>query len=171
MRLFVGIGLPEGAQRALVPVLHRLDRKGVRVPPPEQLHITLKFLGNIGEDEVPVLRAALGKIRHPSFVVRVAGIGGFPRISRPRLVFAGVEENAFLADLARKVHLATSDIPLDKPFHPHVTIARVADKVNADFSEVEVPEFSFHVTEFRLYSSQTLSTGAVYAVVETYLLV
>lgn len=98
---------------------------------PGNLHLTLKFLGEIGEARIESVAAALGEagLAADPFEARIRGLGAFPSADRPRVVWAGVTEGASeMIALARRVDVALAALgfPRDeRPFSPHVTLGRV----------------------------------------------
>jgi 2'-5' RNA ligase len=100
---------------------------------PENLHVTLKFLGGVDEARlhtlIDVLHTAVR--RHAQFAIDVAGLGAFPSATRPRVLWAGIGGGASaLGALAETVDaaLATAGLPREpRPFSPHVTIGRVRE--------------------------------------------
>jgi 2'-5' RNA ligase len=127
MRLFVAIDPPDPIRDALaaLELRGRLSR-----PPRDQLHLTLRFLGEVDADHVPELIGALA-VQVPRFTLRVAGGGAFPSASRPRVLWAGIggDVDALVA-LATRVEAAVRSVglpPADKPFRAHLTLARVRD--------------------------------------------
>jgi 2'-5' RNA ligase len=166
MRVFIAIVLPEEARE----IVQRLQAplaslRGVRLARPEQVHLTLKFLGEIVEERAPALLAALADIRERAFELSFTSLGTFPNARRPRVLWIGVTNPPELESLSRAVDHATSEVTLDHPFKPHVTIARVvAGKVHIDASlfEQNVPPCRFTVHEFVCYESGLGADGSKY---------
>lgn len=119
MRLFVAIDPPEVVRDALAAL--ELPGRLSRVPR-DQLHLTLRFLGEV--ERVPALDLA-----SPPFSLRVVGGGAFPSAARPRVLWAGIGGDLdALAGLAARVEAAVRSVglpPADKPFRAHLTLARV----------------------------------------------
>lgn len=113
--------------------------------PPENLHITLKFLGETGEDFArraeTALTAALAGV--PGFAVSLAGLGVFPPVGAPRVLWIGIQEGErALAELAARIEdaLAKAGFSREKRrYEPHVTLARFAqgDALPLDVKEHE----------------------------------
>ena len=133
LRLFVALDFPAEMRKALAragrdcsPVL-----PGVRWTRPETLHLTLKFLGDTGAERVPevagALRAALASRSAGRFML--AGLGVFPNVRRPSVVWAGISVGAdWVAGLAAAVDGALVPLgfpPETRPFQPHVTLGRL----------------------------------------------
>lgn len=175
MRAFIAMELSEGIRRSLTEVIEDLKSGGadVRWVKPEGIHLTLKFLGDIGENMVDSLSE---RIEHAAggfapFSLRVAGTGVFPASGRPRVIWAGIEEPGTLGILQRAVEseLQPLGFPSEKrPFHPHLTLGRVRsasrlspllDRLNRQrdrlFGEMTVGGVV-------LFRSTLLPTGAVY---------
>jgi len=98
---------------------------------PGNLHLTLKFLGQVGEERIgPIVDALTRAVSSTkAFEARVQGLGAFPSLTRPRVVWAGVTEGADqMVDLAGRVDAALAALgfaPDARPFSPHVTLGRV----------------------------------------------
>ncbi|MFA4943974.1 MAG: RNA 2',3'-cyclic phosphodiesterase [Lentisphaeria bacterium] len=131
-RLFVAIPLPETVRAALALAIGRLHRAGGRIGwvAPENLHVTLAFLGDLPEERLPAAAAALDQAAagHQPFPLTAAGLGTFGHPRAPRVIWAGLA-----GDLPRLLRLqaavAAAFQPLgfaeDRPFHPHLTLGRV----------------------------------------------
>lgn len=107
--------------------------RGLRWTRPEQTHMTLAFLGDVPVDALPDLKSILEQVAadSPAFDVEVQGIGGFPRAERPRVVWAGVAGDATsrFAEMHERLWASLEAIkpkPAERPFHPHLTLARIA---------------------------------------------
>lgn len=105
----------------------------VRWTRPDTWHLTLQFLGDWPADRLDALRAGLSALTGPApFAVRPAGLGGFPDLRRPRVLFLQFTGAEPLLEMALGVRRATAqawgDGPQDtRPVHPHLTLARVRD--------------------------------------------
>lgn len=128
IRVFISIPIPD--RSPLEPLSEMLgSMRNTRPSPIDQVHITLRFIGDIDESRIDdiedcVRRAADGI---DPFTVRVSGVGAFPREDRPSVVWVGASPRKELALLADRIgrNLDDAGIPYDrKPFKPHITIAR-----------------------------------------------
>lgn len=139
MRLFVAVGLQDALRGRLAEVTTLLSRRlrGVAWVRPENVHLTLKFLGEVGEGEVPALRKALDEtaLRHAPFGLSAGGLGAFPSSERPRVIWAGLEgDRESLSRLVADLEEACSSLgfaPEDRPYHPHLTLGRVKSPAEA----------------------------------------
>ncbi len=138
-RLFVALDPPEPVRRRLAALAVDLRRTAgrhadeVRWVPPENVHLTLQFLGAVPEERVPeidaAIRAAAAGARPLSLELK--GAGGFPNARRPRVVWAGVAGEvvalgALVADLGRRL-APLGFAPEDRPFSAHLTLGRARD--------------------------------------------
>ncbi len=135
------------------------------------LHFTLQFLGDISQDIAEKVMISLNSVKFSSFMVNFKGIGVFPKLKFPRVVWIGTDKNGgnSLIELAKKVENAL--IPLgfsvDKPFKPHITVFRIKNKIG-DISK-ELDKFKSidfgtqEITGFKLKQSVLSSKGPVYS--------
>ena len=133
-RCFVAVSLADPARSAVVEYLAGLRPAvpGVGWARPEQLHLTLKFLGNVAPARIPALGArladAVGGI--PACTAEVAGVGAFPNLARPQVLWVGVRAPslAALADAVEASCAAEGFERETRPFRPHVTLGRVRER-------------------------------------------
>ena len=145
MRLFIALTPPAEVQRAVWGAVHPLRSRELPVKwvAPEGVHLTLKFLGEVGEERrdelVAALRAAVAGSRPIALAVRGAGV--FPDAARPRVFWAGVEPDPALELLADRVErgFAALGFPSEgRPFRPHLTLGRAGRSARPrDFADVE----------------------------------
>ncbi len=135
MRTFISAGIPEEARERLASFLSHLramDLEKLRWVQPEAMHLTLKFLGEIDQDKVrPVLLAMKESCKGTSpLELSTGGLGCFPNRRSPQVVWLGLEGDMealteLHAKLDGELH-RTADLPLEnRPFRPHLTLARV----------------------------------------------
>ena len=110
---------------------------------PEQIHVTLRFFGWITMADAEALRILLGGIcgaRKP-FELSCEGLGAFPNVRRPRVLWAGLKGDLAEAEgLQRELAAATTqfgDPPEDRPFKPHLTLARLKDPTRGEIADLE----------------------------------
>lgn len=141
MRLFLAINLPASVRRdiraATAPMRDATDQHTVKWLDDDHLHITLKFLGEQPDASVGPLRAALDAAvsPHTAFSLDVGGLGAFPNLHAPRVVWMGVTPDPKLELLQHDVERACAALgyPLDaRAFRPHVTLGRTRDRVARD---------------------------------------
>lgn len=172
MRLFVGIALPAEVIEALEALSRRLrtDGDGLRWSSPETWHITLQFLGETSPERFACVVERLGEIRAAAVPVLLKGTGTFERAG---VFWVGVKVSAELEELQRQVAAATALCgvePEDRPYSPHVTLARARGDGRAAMRRVsklveqdrEFPHFV--AREFLLYESHLGRGGATHEV-------
>lgn len=123
MRAFIAVEISEGARTEVARLQETLITAGADVKwvEPRNLHLTLKFLGEVPEEKIPALTESLGRTaaETPPFSFSLQGVGAFPRMEHPRVIWVGVQEGKEqLVQLAEKVGG-------ERPFSPHLTIGRV----------------------------------------------
>lgn len=179
IRAFIAINLPPDVKRALAGVTAtlggRAPRGSVRWVRPEQMHLTLRFLGDTPLDRLPVLAAALDALAagHAPFSMHLTGVGCFPNTRRPRVVWVGLGgEEAKLTALVAALEAALRPLgwpPEDKPFRAHLTLGRVKDERAAQGVDwaADVPALDVPVTVVHLIESRLRPDGPVYTVRHT----
>ena len=176
IRSFLAIDLPEATRQALGTVQKHLKQSatGVRWVKPSSIHLTLKFLGNIHPAQVEdIARAVAQEIRdHPPITLRAAGLGAFPSLRKPRVIWIGMEgEVQRLNRIQARIENALEPFGFvreKRGFRPHLTIGRVKDRrrlqalVDAMATLNMEPFNSFDADEIILYKSDHRATGEIY---------
>ena len=173
-RLFVAIDLPEEVKKTVENISGELS--GAHWVAADQLHLTLRFIGEVDEGLFRQIREALAGVSGNPFSLTLKGIGHFPPGKRARVLWVGMGESEELLKLQKKVELALIDAgiaPEARRFSPHITIARMKETPAARvlaFEEkhggFETPAFPVEV--FYLYSSTLSREGAVHKREATY---
>lgn len=133
MRLFVAINLDPSLKTPLAEIQGKLKATEAPVSwvKPEQLHLTLKFLGEVAEAALPLLQDALGRClaEVAAFSLALSGLGTFPPKGTPRVIWVGVSEGGpEVGELNARIEEALHPLGFpreDRPFHPHLTLGRV----------------------------------------------
>ena len=179
MRAFIAINPPADVRDRLHDAARPLRELSlpVRWVSPESLHLTLEFLGRVADDRVGGLAAAIegATAGLGPFPLELAGFGAFPKPSRPRVLWAGIQPDDRLAAVQAAVEAAMAEQgfePEDRPFHPHVTLGRArrgasGRKLSAVEGAIAELEHSdrFEVTSVDLMRNQLRPGGARYEVV------
>ena len=172
-RLFVAIRPPEAVRDLLIDAMD--DSADFRWQDDEQLHLTLRFVGEVDRPLAEDLAAALAAIHATAFTLRVHGTGRFAQRSAGAL-WAGVEPKAPVAALAAKVERVCQSVGLEperRAFHPHITLARWKGRRTrelADFLERTrgLASEPFEVDRFALFESRLSRHGAHYEEAASY---
>ncbi|MGD8254334.1 MAG: RNA 2',3'-cyclic phosphodiesterase, partial [Syntrophobacterales bacterium] len=176
IRSFIAIDLPEAIRQTLGAVQENLKQSStaVRWVKPTSIHLTLRFLGNIHSDQVDDIALAVAQeIRdYPPITLRPAGLGAFPNLKKPRVIWVGMEgEVQRLKEIQARVENALEPLGFAREkrgFRPHLTIGRVKDRrrlqslVDAVATLDMEPFNSFDADEIILYKSDLRPTGAIY---------
>ncbi|MDX1709514.1 MAG: RNA 2',3'-cyclic phosphodiesterase [Rhodovibrionaceae bacterium] len=169
MRLFVAIPLPFDLRERLSRLEGGLP--GARWVSEDNLHLTLRFLGEVDGRQAHDIDAALSRIRMPAFALQLSGIDCFGEGSKVHSLWVGVERNAELMRLREKVENAcqAAGMPPDRrKFKPHITLARFKQHPGPKLQDfmtrhnlLRPPPFS--VDRFALFSSFLQHSGAIYS--------
>jgi len=174
-RLFVAVRPPEPIRDLLIDAMG--DTPEFRWQSDEQLHLTLRFVGEVDRPVAEDLADALGRIRAERFELRISGVGRFEQRSAGAL-WAGVEPKEPVSTLAAKVERVCMAVGLEperRAFHPHITLARWKGRRTrevGDFLERQraLRSEPFEVAEFTLFESHLSRHGAHYEEVANYTL-
>jgi 2'-5' RNA ligase len=175
LRAFIAIEMPTPVVDIVRQSQEVLRRGGVhlRWVRPENVHLTLRFLGDISTEAIDGIRFALERLAMEiqSFSLRIKGAGVFPGASRPRVLWLGFEEQIHLLEIYGKLSslLSEQGIPEEKrPFKGHLTIGRAKGRVDTNRLRVKLAELEgiesqpFAADRVCLFKSDLKPGGAVY---------
>ena len=181
VRSFIAIELPQEIKAELTAMEENLKARRhpfVKWVDPENIHLTLKFLGSVALDTIPQIVEAMTRIAQPAspFSLQVRGAGAFPNWQRPQVIWVGIGgEIGRLAALQKELEAALSPLgfpPESRAFSPHLTLGRLRDRVSpedrrrfgqwAESVKFEVSP-SFEVDALRLMKSQLTPGGPIYS--------
>ena len=185
MRLFVALAIPSAVRThlaALTTDLRALESKSPAKKPrwtrSENLHVTLKFIGNVVPEKRDEIRTSLTRVRSERPVeLRFRGLGFFPDAKRPRVVWAGVTGSPNLEVIAADIEraLAGLGIPSERrAFRPHLTLARsepgaFSPQLRAAIEKNAARDLgAFCTNQFHLIESQLKPTGAEYTTLQSF---
>jgi 2'-5' RNA ligase len=168
IRLFVALELPEELRERMAMIARGVS--GAKWVPPEKLHLTLRFIGEVPEDRYDDIVYALETVDSEPFLLTITGAGHFESGRRVRALWLGVERDPALMALSRRIESALVRAglpPEERKFVPHITLARLNDaspaqvsgwlQANNMFRAVPLP-----VHSFVLFSSFHSRTGSIY---------
>lgn len=167
-RLFAAIALPEHIRRELTLIAAGVP--GARWNAPENMHLTLRFIGEVHGGHALDVASFLSSISVPAFSLSIKRVGVFGDKKRPRVLWAGLEPSEDLMRLNRKIEVGLQRMGFDpdqRKYHPHVTLAKLR---NTSYQSVEQfqAEHAFmklepvDVTGFVLFQSHLSSQGSQY---------
>lgn len=172
-RLFVAIRPPVPIRQLLLAAMGGIS--GARWQTEDQLHLTVRFIGEVDRHLGADIHAALDGVHHPPFSLALSGIGCFDRRGFPDAVWAGVTPHDEVKALHRKVDAALRRVgvpPDERAFLPHITIARMNRSAGAIGNLLEeaggLTSPTFAVDSFALFESDLTHEAAVYSIVERY---
>lgn len=180
LRAFIAVEIPSSIQRAIQDSTASLRKilgdNLVRWVPPQNIHLTLKFLGDISISNLDLIKQMLitEAAQHPRFEMQAEGIGSFPNSRRPRVIWIGLHAPAALESLQRGIESASARLGYSadgKSFSPHLTIGRV--KQNSSAPEIQSLRDALegtkigllgivHVDAAHLFKSDLQPSGSVY---------
>lgn len=172
-RLFVALRPPEAARDALIDTMEGLE--GARWQDDGQLHLTLRFIGNVDTPLANDVAHALGEVRMAPFRIAVSGVGHFARKGLPTATWAGIAPTAELRALHDRVETAcrrAGCVPETRKFQPHITLARLnrSSEPVGGWMAANGPLRSdpWIVDAFILYESYLGASGSLYEPVMRY---
>jgi len=182
IRSFIAIPLTGEVQRAARKIVRELqdEKDGMKWVPEDNLHLTLKFLGDVVDRDVPQVCKVIRECCEstPPFELELSGTGGFPNAERPRVVWAGIVDGGeILVDLVTRLEKGLAKLgfkPEPRDYRPHLTLGRVRSGSRAASAEVveKVARFknrrmgTLAVEQVRLYASYLDKSGTSYHVMD-----
>jgi len=173
LRLFIAIPIPEDVREKLINLQQPVE--GVRWVPVEQLHLTLKFVGQLDDQQKKSLIKNLRGVRFEPFEIGIKDVEFFPEEGTPKVFWAGVTHDGSLIELQKRVENVAIEAGTEKDrfsYKPHVTLARIKKK-SVERDDLRPPGMNFvsrlfKVDRFLLFKSLLMPGGAVHEVVKCY---
>jgi len=181
VRAFIAISIPATKQTQIyketAPLRAQIESDLVRWVPAKNIHLTLKFLGDTPTDKLDILKELLAKetAKLAPFVISIKNVGVYPTLSRPSVIWAGVDGNENLLTLnrcAEKVASQIGSVPEKRPFSAHLTLGRVTrngytskarGQIRKAIEESPLYDFgSVNISAVDLFQSELKRTGAEY---------
>ena len=141
IRSFIAVDMPENLFDALSETSEQLQDMlsglPIRWVPIENIHLSLKFLGDVSKKNIPMLKEILlaEAASHTTFEISMGGFGVFPNVLRPRVLWVGVEAPDELVNLQRRIDMETARLgyaPDQREFSPHLTFGRVSRNATSE---------------------------------------
>lgn len=179
MRTFIAIELPEEIKDALGQLQVQLKASGADVKwvEPENIHLTLKFLGDTNDKKIDAIIRVMEEVtsNKSDFMMRICSLGAFPNLNSIRVIWAGLDKSDTKAcQIAKDLEdrIASIGIPKEKrPFSSHITIGRTKSGLNLDklAHDIEIlgktlagKNLEFSVKKITLFKSTLTSGGPIY---------
>ncbi len=172
MRLFIAFNVSQEAEEELSRAVKKLNRADIRLA--SEFHLTLKFLGEVGEGKIEEVKKRVGGVEFESFESWLDSIGVFPSENHIRVVWAGAEPKDRISALQQKIDESLEGMfPRESRFHPHITLARVKrvhdkQKFRELLKEISIKRVKTSVRGFKLVKSELTRQGPEYAVLEEF---
>jgi RNA 2',3'-cyclic 3'-phosphodiesterase len=168
-RLFIAIDIPQQIKDVLTQFARELP--AARWVPADQIHLTLRFIGEVGPQTFDNIKSAISCVRFPEFTLTLRGSGHFPPGKHPRVLWIGLEPSSLLMKLQQDLELALMEAglaPEERRFSPHITVARLKDSAPdaaSSFEErhADLAFAPFPVRAAVLYSSVLTNRGAIHS--------
>ncbi len=180
IRTFIAIPTPDDVRQALTDIQAELKTANAEVKwePPEKLHITLRFLGDVEESQLPLLMTDCSKAicNLNSFSLIYEGLGCFPDTRNPRIIWAGSHnDDGILLRMKKEIDDSVARYGFERenrPFHPHITLARVKGRENIPnlIKMLQSVTFEPHpviIDEVHFMKSELRPTGSIYTKLQT----
>jgi 2'-5' RNA ligase len=185
IRSFIAIDLPKQIQDSLDQISQELQNrrvtKAVRWVPAKNIHLTLKFLGEVSSNNLEILMKILYSevSRHRCFDIQIGGLGAFPSIRRPRVIWIGVEAPPALLSLQHSIEAEAIRLGYtaeERAFSAHLTLGRVSHNASPEevrqigevLADMKVGQLgTASVDKIRLFRSDLEPGGAVYTPLNT----
>lgn len=180
LRAFIAVEIPAGIHQAIekkiAPIQAALNASLVRWVPAENVHLTLKFMGDVSPANLEMLEQMLNVevSHHQAFELGFGGLGAFPNPKRPRVIWIGIQAPAELGALQHGIEAATATLGYpdeQRSFSPHLTIGRVKQnvgsvgmqKIRSALEETKVDSLgTTQVSAVHLFKSDLKPSGAEY---------
>jgi len=175
MRSFIAVDITDDMRSAVEKLQERLKgaEADVKWVAPQNMHLTLKFLGDTPEEKEPDLKAVLDRVagNYRAFDISLFKLGAFPKLDLPKVVWVGIDNNCgLIEEIAGKIDTECEKagfLKETRAFSAHLTIGRVTslknkDKLKQMLLDLSVPALSSRITEIVLYKSVLTRQGPVY---------
>jgi len=179
IRSFLSIEIPKAVKLELSAVQNKLKKiKGIRWVLPDNIHLTLKFFGDINQEQVDDIKNIISSVclNIRPMTLKIGGFGGFPDMDKPRILWAGLDgEIKRLCKFQTLIDktLQKMDLSMDKKmdkkiFLPHLTIGRIKEPKKCDILKKEITDINiltttkWRVDNVVLFKSQLMQNGAIY---------
>jgi 2'-5' RNA ligase len=183
IRVFIAIIPSLALQQSFAEVRAVFQRQALhlRWVQPEHVHLTLRFLGNVLPEKIVPIRQAMGRavVGQAAFTLLARGLGCFPTLSRPRVLWMGLEPHSALTQLQQCLEAELTPLrfaPEDRAFRPHLTLARMPQGLSHTQLGPLLQTYHTHgfgevaVEQLHLFQSQLHRDGAVYTMLHSVML-
>ncbi len=176
MRLFIAIELPENIKGSLFNIQKEIGSEYAKIKwvNKNQIHVTLKFLGEIDGDKLSVIKEALSYIRFKKFRLSLNSLGWYPSEDRVNVLRVGMENEKEVFNLHSEIELKLGSLfKKDDRFSVHITLGRVKfvknkEKFIENLKKIKIKNEEFFLNDFSLIKSELSKDGPRYFLIEKY---
>jgi|SRR3989344_6266796 len=173
MRIFIAVNLPKEVKDYLFDLEKDFKSLGkINFVPKKNLHITLKFIGEIKEDKLNIIKERLKKIKLTSFEVSLDKLEIFPNIESMKVLFVSLAPKEKMQELFNNVDGSLIEYPNDYSFSDHITLGRIKSLKNKENLikklNTKIKSIKFKINSFELMKSELSKDGSRYSVLEVY---
>ena len=179
-RLFIALEIPVEALNSIIEIRDEIYGipNNIKWEAKNKLHITLKFLGDVGENMTELIITQLDKIIYDKFTAEFSKFGIFFRDNQPKILWVGLKENRQLFEVQKKVEENLELLGFEKEkrkFKPHITLLRLKGKEDIikinNFRNVKLPQIKFNMEKILLIKSILQPGGSEYSVIKSFNLI
>ncbi len=177
MRCFLAIELPKEIKEELLKLQKQLPDASMKLIEPENLHLTLKFFGEIDDSQVNKIKDTLDQVKFGKFKASLGKIGVFPLPTFVRVVWIALEPIEKVKELHKKIDavLEKEGIKKDQSFESHITLTRVRfiqnkEEFSKKLQDIKINPIEFEITKFALKKSELTKAGPIYETIKEYTL-
>lgn len=178
MRCFLAIELPEEIREEIVRIQKQLPEAKFKLVEKENLHLTLKFFGELSDFQINKVKEALRQVKFEKFKANLGSIGVFPSSSFVRVIWVSMEPSKIVKQLHEQIDsiLEKEKFRRDREFESHITLARVKfikskEEFSKKLKEIKIKPLGFSTESFVLRKSELTSQGPVYETIKEYNLI
>lgn len=176
MRTFIAIELPNEIKEYLINIQQQIGNENAKIKwvAKKHLHLTLKFLDEVSEKRVELLKELLGKIKFKKFKVILDNLGVLPNEQRIHVIWIDLKPAGNVIELQQKVDSELlNHFPREQRFYAHLTLGRVKTLKNKEMllqqiKSINIEKKEFEISDFKLIKSELTKDGPVYTVLATY---
>jgi len=173
-RAFICIDFPEEVIKEIARIQTLIEKQHItgKLTEPENLHLTLKFLGEVNEVTLLKVKEALSKIEYPLLNLRLGKVGTFSYGKNPKIAWISIFGNIF--GLQKEIDKSLSDLfPKEERFMSHLTIARIRHVSDREgfktyMSKIKPKQIDFSIDNFELKSSELKPLGPIYKIIQEF---
>jgi 2'-5' RNA ligase len=172
MRIFIAIKLTQNLKASLSAIQKILNKHtaAVKWVNPENIHITLRFIGNASPQQIEIFKKTIEKVaeQYSKFNAIVDGFGFFPNFIKARVFYLTLSEPEKITAIAKALNkqLKKVGLPTDKRFKPHLTLARLKNSKNAKIISENIKQIqlkqNIDIDNITLYQSNLTPRGAIH---------